>query len=569
MKLQLSYIYVLLLILVGCDVQPEVGEFRQPEIKGLKVAVDVNDVEFVAELASPPAPKYEYGFCYGTSQENMKMVRARSSGRTFSARVQSLDYETEYIYKAYVSNSRNRITSQEGTFTTMPEPYRQLEDDAGTIPSEGAVLDVEVSSNIDFEVLIPAGTDWLSYTKKGNIVTFEALENRKLEQRACSVEFREPSGRVVARKLSLIQEKSSYDLIVPFLSRNVDFKGETFDLNLKGKADFEVLIPEEVDWIQCQRNERKCSFSVAYNGLKTSRQCEICFNSLDSEYRKILTVIQEGHDCGLEISYDSLECGPEESQHTVVISSNHNYKYFIRNGEDWVDVISDKDGTLEFKVLNNKAEVPRSCSIVFECEVCGDTRSLEITQQKQTYELYVHVNETTVSGIMTYPYDIRVEGNVRYEVLIPEDVQWVWLDHTNKKYFWLGIKRNGTEESRSCEIVVSSLDHDCRHIVRIHQQHVPVSVLDFPQEGGILYYETPFASHETDGCVDENGKSVSSGWLVALSFGDDRIMLQAEENTGDTVRVARVWLRDGITDDSSDNIMLLSVRQSPSRSGTE
>lgn len=67
MKRQLSYICVLLLILVGCDVQPEVGEFRQPEIKGLKVAVDVNDVEFVAELASAPAPNYEYGFCYGTS----------------------------------------------------------------------------------------------------------------------------------------------------------------------------------------------------------------------------------------------------------------------------------------------------------------------------------------------------------------------------------------------------------------------------------------------------------------------------------------------------------------------
>lgn len=569
MKRQLSYICVLLLILVGCDVQPEVGEFRQPEIKGLKVAVDVNDVEFVAELASPPAPNYEYGFCYGTSQENMKMVRARSSGRTFSARVQSLDYETEYIYKAYVSNSRNRITSQEGTFTTMPEPFLQLEDDAVTIPSEGAVLDVEVSSNIDFEVLIPAGTDWLSYTRKEDVVTFEALENRKLEQRTCHVEFREPSDRV-ARTFELIQEKSPYDLIVPFSSRNLDFKGGTFDLKLKGKADFEVLIPEEADWLQCRRNGRECCFSVAYNGLKTARQCDICFNSLDSECRRIVTVIQEGHDCGLEISYDSLECGPEETQHTLVISSNHSYKYFIHNGEDWVDVVNDKDGTLEFKVLKNKAEVPRSCSIVFECEVCGGTRSLEITQQKQTYELQVQVSEITVSGIMAYPYEIRVEGNVRYEVLIPEDVQWVWLDHTNKKYFWLGIKTNGTEESRSCEIVVSSLDHDCRHIVRIHQQHVPVSVLDFPQEGGTLYYETPFAFDGiVAGCVDENGKHVSSKWLVALSLGDDRIMLQAEENTGDTVRVARVWLRDGITDDSSDNIMLLSVRQSPSLSGTE
>lgn len=88
-------------------------------------------------------------------------------------------------------------------------------------------------------------------------------------------------------------------------------------------------------------------------------------------------------------------------------------------------------------------------------------------------EFEVLTNDLTISSAAKDFY-VTISGNVDYEVIIPEDAGWVKCKAKSAQRCTLSVDMNPAQKDRSCEIVFSSLKHDCRHVVTLTQQAMEV-----------------------------------------------------------------------------------------------
>ncbi len=110
---------VAILCLLSCAPQPELEWV--PKIKSQSATVTDNVCVLMAEASTDLADGYSCGFFYGKTEDNMHRVKAKADGKNFEYTLYSLDHETEYLYKAYVSNGRNEICSDIRYFRTLKE----------------------------------------------------------------------------------------------------------------------------------------------------------------------------------------------------------------------------------------------------------------------------------------------------------------------------------------------------------------------------------------------------------------------------------------------------------------
>ena len=90
------------------------------------VRVAVRNVEgtyiMEAELSQVPDEGMAYGFMYGVNALQTISCAATLEGSTIRAEVTGLPYDTEYLFRAYLSQGDSHKTSSWGMFQTMPAP---------------------------------------------------------------------------------------------------------------------------------------------------------------------------------------------------------------------------------------------------------------------------------------------------------------------------------------------------------------------------------------------------------------------------------------------------------------
>lgn len=183
--------------LFSCAPQPVVNQL--PEFE-LAATVDKDECELKATFIEEMTGEYEVGFYYGLVGEDMKKCPAQwESSVTFTAHLTSLEYDTEYSYKAYVSNGYNEICSSTESFWTQAFQSKPVtgEDDSMILPfhtvtvgtMEGELI-VDVGGGADFIVSIPPpGSNWVTYDKDGRTCKFFIYPNSELNDRECEVRF--------------------------------------------------------------------------------------------------------------------------------------------------------------------------------------------------------------------------------------------------------------------------------------------------------------------------------------------------------------------------------------------
>lgn len=183
--------------LFSCAPQPVVNQLPEPELTSI---VDKDECELRATFAEELTGEYEIGFYYGLVGEDMKKCPAQwESSLVFTAHLTSLEYDTEYSYKAYVSNGYNEICSSTESFWTQAFQSKPVtgEDDSMILPfhtvtvgtMEGELI-VDVGGGADFRVSIPPpGSDWVAYEKDGRTCKFFIYPNSELNDRECEVRF--------------------------------------------------------------------------------------------------------------------------------------------------------------------------------------------------------------------------------------------------------------------------------------------------------------------------------------------------------------------------------------------
>lgn len=182
---------IVLLGLLSCVPHPDVTGL--PEIKSVSAEVTGNTCELTAEISDASHPGYEIGFMYGKDEGAMDRVQAQSDGAVFKCRLLDLEYDTGYVYKAYVSNGRNEICSDVESFRTMAEeqtensvilPFHTKE--VGRLSSR---FSFEVGGNADFSVAVPEDVDWLRCGVNDRVCVVFVETNDTEFSRSCEIVF--------------------------------------------------------------------------------------------------------------------------------------------------------------------------------------------------------------------------------------------------------------------------------------------------------------------------------------------------------------------------------------------
>lgn len=136
---------------------------------------------------------------------------------------------------------------QEGTV-----PVITLTQNEFVVPSAGDVIAVEVKSNVDVEVELPAETDWLSEDKSRAMSTntyyFIVAESGEYEQREAEIKFTNKKNElsetvkvVQVQKDAIVVAKNEYEM---------DVEGGALDFEILTNVDVAVSIPDSVQsWI--------------------------------------------------------------------------------------------------------------------------------------------------------------------------------------------------------------------------------------------------------------------------------------------------------------------------------
>ena len=111
-----------LLLALSCQKGPVPSADWMPVFVSTEAQVHGNSAVLTAALESGLSEGFEYGFYYGTPGAVQKNVTARFQDSHMVAEVSSLEYDCSYVFKAYISNGRNEMCSQENGFVTYPRP---------------------------------------------------------------------------------------------------------------------------------------------------------------------------------------------------------------------------------------------------------------------------------------------------------------------------------------------------------------------------------------------------------------------------------------------------------------
>lgn len=161
---------VILMILPSCGKQPDADFLLGPEFRIVSAEVDGRVVSLLAGMQAHSKGITECGFYYGYSEDSMvkKVSKYSYADGVFRSVLSNLEYNTEYLYKAYVSNGHNTIYSNVKRFRTAecftqeePEepkdPDGSIEQDDPDTPDEMIVPDavMDISYGLDFFVIYP------------------------------------------------------------------------------------------------------------------------------------------------------------------------------------------------------------------------------------------------------------------------------------------------------------------------------------------------------------------------------------------------------------------------------
>ena len=289
---------IISLCLLSCAAEPDPAPDHIPEIKSISAEVKMNMCTLSCMLSSKLSSKYEVGFYYGYTAHNMKKVPVgSSSSNDFSFLLTSLDYETNYVYKAYVSNGRNEGCSDIERFSTGQEPYMYLIDKEEHVSYRRSEINVNLLTNVAYDVIIPDDVDWVAYHDVVARYYIVVEGNTTSEPRTCELVFNSyyHDYQQIFKITQDGYDMNSDDLVI---SREgevlLDHTPTPFTISVAGKVEFDVRIPSSVDWLTVTRHGRECVFSPSRNQTYDPRRCNVSFVRKSDNHSISLLVIQTG-----------------------------------------------------------------------------------------------------------------------------------------------------------------------------------------------------------------------------------------------------------------------------------
>ena len=205
-------VMVLSICLWACSDIPEPDVFHA-EFKQVRAEVNSAGVTLFAEVNVPASSVYKCGFVYGLSKGDMISASSKlDATSTFTYTITDLEPGCEYIYKAYLTNGRNTLYSDEYGFETADIPLTPDDPDKPDVPetpypdkpevltlsSYITYVDGDDTENIyvtvtcdrEWEIVVPDDRPWVISGRDENVMQLYPEPNPTKDERVCDVVVR-------------------------------------------------------------------------------------------------------------------------------------------------------------------------------------------------------------------------------------------------------------------------------------------------------------------------------------------------------------------------------------------
>ena len=526
-----------LLSMLSCNIMPELPIVRQPDFSDLKVESSHDFIKITVSLDYVTDIISECGFMLEeVGDSNTRKIHSTLEGTGFETSVDEFKYDTDYLVSAYVGNGRNLLSSSKLAFKTCSAPSLTISTTDETVLSSDCEFNVEVTSNVEYEVLVPEDVEWLRFTLDGSTCRFTADSNPDPVQRTCSVVFRNQKWGCQST-LTVVQESAQPHLSITPDSKTCPSSGGEFNVDVIANVEYEVLVPEDVEWLHFTLDGSTCRFTADSNPDPVQRTCSVVFRNQKWGCQSTLTVVQESAQPHLSITPDSKTCPSSGEEFNVDVIANVEYEVLVPE-DDFGWLRFTLDGNIcRFTVCPNPEPVQRTCSVVFRSQKWDCQCALIVVQEaaelKNWHELILPSDEIILDAYHYPSYVIEVPDNVGFELNIPDDVDWITQKSVEgSRKFYLEILRNLTLADRSCNIVFTSPGSSSQRILKVVQRplkHINYETFNYKMNKVYLSWDrVPYYYVDADGRL--TGQSCD--WISFARDGGGVHLLLDENHTG-------------------------------------
>ena len=328
---------------------------------------------------------------------------------------------------------KNGSLSETITIYQTGEKVLVLNQKEYTVSDKGATIDVEVTSNIDYEVVMPSA-NWITETQKTrgiitNTRSFIISSNPTYDARDVEIIFRDKNSSLQEKVIVYQTQKDA--IIVARKSYNFDNTGGKLELELQTNIDVEVEIPESSQaWISQAPKTRALvdqtlNFNIAANNAYDKREGEIIVKNAQSDISEIIKVYQTQKNA-IILTQNEYTLTDKEDSFSIEVKANVDFSVNIEGGSSWLHQITTRSmisHTLNFKVDANTTYDSRDAVITIT-NTANNLKEIVKVHQSQKDAIIIGTDKYEV------PYtggnvNIEVKSNIDYEVTITEGTSWI------------------------------------------------------------------------------------------------------------------------------------------------
>lgn len=396
------------------------------------------------------------------------------------------------------------------------------------VPMEGGSVTVNLESNVNYEVVIPGDCDWLSLAS-------DEAKSRGLEESSFTLLVnanksyynRSAIVKVVNTDEGLsgsVSVSQSFDTV--FTVDSTDFEipmdGGTFTVNVESNVSYEVKLPEGCDWITPSIKKKDPDFKTEATEIVFTVKENTGYDARDA----IITLVNENANIATPLTVHqpftavfnadkkTFDVPMEGGTVTVNMESNVSYDVSIPADCDWVTLPSSsrtrgvKSSVVTLDVKENKSYHDRDVIVTISNKDAGVSVPITIRQPF-----------TTVFTVDNTAFDVAMEGgtvtvnlqtNISYNVMIPDDCDWITLPATSKsrmdgekarkskksraattEAIVLRVKENPGYKDRDAVVTIGNKDAGAEIKISIHQPFTTVfkadkTAFDVDMAGGTI-----------------------------------------------------------------------------------
>lgn len=291
-----------------------------------------------------------------------------------------------------------------------------------TVPAKGGEVRVQLRSNVDYEVIMPENTDWVEQIQsdKADELIFNVKPNDKTEDRKAEITVKDKNSDL-SQTFTIKQIVGSIILEDSYFE--VDAKGGSIEVNLSTDIDFEVIIPENIDWVTRVETKslekRTFNLNVLPNSQTEEREAEIIVKDINSDVAQTLTIKQKVGQ--IIVEQNEFEVQFKGETITIPYSSDIECNVIIpESAQSWISVVETKSiesHSVQLSIALNETENERTATVSIQDINSPISQDIKITQMAFGYYKgdIEATSEEDLKEICDAGYTV-IDGNAYFDV---------------------------------------------------------------------------------------------------------------------------------------------------------